>query len=357
MRIRGWYGVATTALVWALYILLGRSDEMTALLETSTVGLGLRLLVLLSALSMPIFVAMDWRSIGDDVPWDPSVGLLVIVSAIWVGNIAVGLTYCIRRDSALRGTVPSGHWIYGVVAGPILWVAIIATNIANEAIHLGVLADLASGPLVWIVFLGYPAAMYLDIAHVRAYTDWSPSVRFWVIGSAVPLVNVFAGLIYAFTRRIEFSEARSPETPTADDQSFDPHAHPDSPWYRRIATLTFAYFVLFVVLADNSGSIGIDLPVLLAGLWVPFGLAIALWTHRDIERLAEAGLEWGPTRYLYLTAAVFPPTAFVYLLRRITRSRRHMVPVETSSPTGRADESATDESATDARDDSTVVDP
>ncbi|MDS0301140.1 hypothetical protein NDI76_20595 [Halogeometricum sp. S1BR25-6] len=322
MSARWWYDVATTSLVWAVYLLLGRSTDLVALLSTSEVGLGLRGLLFVLWFLLPIFVALDWRRIRDDVPWDPAIGPWLLVSVIWLANAAAGAAYCLRRESALRNTVPSGQWVYGGVAGLAFWASLVLVNLASAVIPTGVVGTVLSGPLVLVALVGCPLSFYLDAEHVRGHTHWNPSLRFWLVGLAVPVVNVVVGAVYLVRRRAEFEETSDPDTVELLGVDVEPTPPIPSPWYRRVALATGLYFLLFVVLGGTPGLVTLGLGRLAALLWLPFGVALLPMVYLDLAALADYGFKWGPTRYLYGTMLFLPPVAFVYLLRRSTVGRR-----------------------------------
>jgi hypothetical protein len=322
MSARWWYGAATTAVAWAVYLFLGRSTDLVALLSTPGVGLGLRVALFALWFLLPVFVALDWRAVREDAAWDLALGPWLLVSVVWLANVAAGTAYCVRRESALRNTVPSGQWAYGVAAGVAFWVALVLVNLLSAMVETGVVGAVFAGPLVLVALAGLPLACYLDVEHVRGHTHWSPSKRFWLAGASVPVVNVFVGGAYLLRRRAEFAETSDPDTVELRGVEADPIEPVPSPWYRRIALATAAYFLLFVVLGGTPGLLSVDLWRLAAVLWLPFGLAVLPMVHLDVEALRDFGLDWGPTRYLYLSAALLPPVAFAYLLRRSTMGRR-----------------------------------
>lgn len=343
MHTRWWYGVAATSLAWGFYLFLGRSTGLESLLSTPTVGTGLRALLFVMWFSLPILVALDWRTIQGDAAWNPSIGPWLLISVIWLANVAAGAAYCLRRESALRGDVPSGQWMYGVVAGVVLWGAIVLSNLVESVVSTGVLGAVLSGPLVLVALAGYPTALYLDMEHVRGYTDWAPSVRFWVVGAIVPVINILAGFVYLFRRRVEYDQARSPETVELTGVRADPTPSVDSPWFRRVALGCLAYFLSFVIVGGTPGLVALDLPTLAVLLWVPFGLAITPMLHLDVDVLASYGFEWGPTRYLYLSTVALPPVAFLYLLRRSTAGRRALTVRDRASTAAKEAESSPDD--------------
>ncbi|MFC6823648.1 hypothetical protein [Halopelagius fulvigenes] len=318
MSIGWWYGTATTALLWALYLFLGRTADLTALLSTPDVGLGLRGLLFALWFLLPIFLALDWRSIRDDAAWDPGIGPWLLVSVVWLANIAAATAYCIRRESALRNTVPSARWAYGIVVGIVFWVALVGVNLLSTVVSTGVISTVFSGPVILLALSGLPTCLYLDAEHVRGHTHWNPSVRFWLAGASVPLVNVLVGAAYLLRRRAEFAETSDPDSVALLGVDEEPIPPVPSPWFDRVAAALGLYFFAFVILGGTPGLLSVGLGGLAAVLWVPFGLAVTPMIRYDLKALTAAGAAWGWTRYLYLSSFLLPPVAFLYLLRRTT---------------------------------------
>lgn len=322
MSVQWWYGAATTSLAWAVYLLLGQSTDLVALLSTHGLGLGLRGLLFILWFMLPVFIALDLRQIRNDITWDPAVGPWVLISVIWLANVAAGIAYCVRRESALRYTVPSGKWVYGVIAGLVFWCSLVFVNFLSTVVSTGMVGTVLSGPLVLVALVGYPMSLYLDIEHVRGYTHWNPSMRFWLVGITIPLVNIFVGSVYLIRRHAEFKETSDPNVVELLDVEAQPIPPVPSPWYHRITLITTIYFLLFIVFGGTPELPSINLWQLTVFLWIPFGIVLVPMIYFDLDELRDYGLEWGPTRYLYLTSVLFLPVAFLYLLRRSTMGRR-----------------------------------
>lgn len=319
LSLQWWYVVAAGTVVWTVFVAtLDVGGAMPTGVEDT-----LTLLALVAWPAIPVAIYLDLRSIRGDAAWRPATKSWVLVSLLWIANVAAGLAYCLRRVSARRGAVPSESWRVGVYAGLVGWVDLLGVS---TGVDYGLLREpVLFGPALLVVWLGYPVALYLDVVRVRAFTDLTPNVRVLVALSAVPLLNVLAGSVYVggrwwYARRA--GPTAEPHVPAAGGDG-STGAEPLSPWYRRAAGV-FAVYVLLVVAVGLGLSLESDgawLGLELVG-WLPFGLVFTACLHLDLRAVRDVGVPWGGTRYLYYTSALFPGPAFWYLLRRFTKVNR-----------------------------------
>lgn len=323
MSSRRWYVVATGTLVWTIAVLLsGAGDSFDAFFDTAFGG-AFSVAILVSWLLIPTFIYLDWRAIRGDVAWDPTIAVWVLASFIWFPNVVAGAAYCLRRDSALRDTVPSNRWFYGILASLGLWSVFVGADLVVEYVSLGPLYDVLFGPVLFLGWLLLPVTLFLDIARVRGYTDWEPTTSVWIIASVIPAINILSGVGYVVRRRRAFDEADDPTTVSLDrDATTTDDVAISSPWYRRALGVFAVYFLLLVGIGAVTGETGTGFELVAVFLWVPFGLAFAPMVYFDLEAITDQGVEWGPTRYLYLFSAVIQAAAFWYLIRRLMKVRQ-----------------------------------
>ena len=319
MPLQWWHVVAAGVAVWTVFVAtLDLSGSMPAGVDDA-----LTLLALVAWPSIPVAIYLDIRSTGEEAAWSPATKSWLAVSAVWIANVPAGLAYCLRRASAFRGEVPSANWRYGVYAGLVGWIGLVAADTAVEYVSIGPLEPVLFGPVLFVVWFGFPVALYLDAIRVRAYTDLDPNVRALVALSAVPLLNVFVGAFYVGGRWWYVRKADATAEPTLPGSAEATGTEPLSPWYRR-AVGVFVVYVLVVVavgwglsLQSDGAWLGLELAA-----WIPFGVFFTACIHLDLRDVREAGVSWGGTRYLYYTSAVFPGPAFYYLLRRLVKVNR-----------------------------------
>lgn len=321
LGLQWWHVVAAGTVVWALFI--GAVD-----LEGS-LNVGVIDAVALAALvawpAIPLAMYLDMRAIGGKAAWEPATKSWLLVSVVWLANVGAGLAYCIRRNSALRGEVPSANWRYGVYVGFLAWIGIVAADVALDHVPLGPLEPFVFGPVLYVTLIGFPVAIYLDAEYVRAHTDLEPNLRALVALSAVPLVNIFVGAFYIGGRWWHFQKTDPAATPVLPGEAEvgAGKAEAVSPWYRRAAAVFVAYFVVVVAIGSwlsLESDLGWDLLGLV--LWPPFGFAFVACVHFDLRDVRRAGVPWGDTRYLYYLSVVIPAAAFWYVLRRLAKVQR-----------------------------------
>jgi hypothetical protein len=318
---RWWYGVAVGAAAWVLA--LAPLDALDAA-GFGAVSTALAVGAVLAWPLVPGTLYLDRRATADATAWNPRTRLWLLAAAVPFAAAAAGTAYCLRRASALRGTVPSTRWRPLAYAGVAGWTVVVVADAIDPA--LGVAGDVLFGPVLWLVALGTPVALYLDAVRARAYTDLAPRLPALVALSAVPLVNLLVGLAYVAGREYHRRGAdpdAEPTLPSADDG----RPAPVSPWYRRAVAVVALYLGVVVALgaavpSASEGALGI------ASLfaWPPFGLAFAVCYYHDSRAVVDAGVGWGKlTRYGFYLGALLPALAAWYLLVRytaVTRARR-----------------------------------
>lgn len=319
LPLRWWHAVAFFTGVWALFV---ATVDLGGSIPTGADD-ALTLLALVGWPAIPVAMYLDVRAIRDEAAWKPATVSWLVVSLVWFANVSAGVAYCLRRASAVRGDVPSGNWRYGVYAGLVGWVALLGTSYAMD---YGYVEEPALfGPALFVVWFGFPVALYLDAVRVRSYSDLTPNLRILVALSAVPLLNVLLGASYVGGRWWHVRKLDPDAEPTLPESGgTGPTGRGAlSPWYRRAGGVFVVYFVA-VVAAGSWLSLESDLAWNLLGLvlWPPFGLAFVGCIHLDLRDVRRAGVPWGETRYLYYLSVVIPAAAFWYLLRRLTKVQR-----------------------------------
>lgn len=331
MSSRWWYGVAAGTSVWAVFTLVVGEAGIESALEAAGVGELLTLAALLSWPLIPVALYLDVRRVRSETAWSPTAALWVFCSLFWISNVAAGTAYCLRRASAVRDEVPGERWYSVVRVGLAAWAVIFAIDGAGDHYALGPVEAIAFSPLLIVVWIGFPVALYLDAARVSGYTDWDPPVRPLVAAAPVPLVNVLAGVIYLYRRRRAFREADDPDTLSladadgADDANVSAErSNGESRWYRR-ATATFVVYVFVLIALASQLSLSSEMAwnALALVTWPLFGIVFTGCLHYDLRTLRSAGVDWGPTRYLYYFSLPFPGPAFWYLIRRMTIVQRY----------------------------------
>lgn len=321
LPLEWWHVVAAGAAVWALFV---ATVDLEASMPTSLAD-SLTLLALVVWPAIPVATYLDIRAIDEDAAWTPATKSWMLVSLVWLANVSAGVAYCLRRASALRGEAPSSNWRFGVYAGLLGWIGLVAADATVEYASLGPLEPVLFGPVLFVVWFGFPVALYLDAVRVRAYTDLDPNVRILVALSAVPLLNLLVGAFYVGGRWWYVRKADPGAEPTLPGTvgGESGRAEPLSPWYRRAVGVFVVYFLAALGLGFGL-SLESDLGWELLGLvvWPPFGLAFVGCLHFDLRDVRSAEVSWGSTRYLYYSSAVFPAPAFYYLLRRLTKVNR-----------------------------------
>lgn len=321
LGLQWWHVVAAGTGAWALLVW---TTDLEWLL-----GPGLSdavvTLALLAWPAIPVAMYLDLRAIRRDTTWEPATKSWLLASLVPIANVPVGTAYCVRRRYAVRGELPSPNWRYGVYVGLLAWVGVVAVDGAVEYVDVGVLEPIVFGPVLYVVWLGFPVALYFDLERVRAYIDTSPNVRVVVALSVVPLLNLLIGVAYLGSRWWHLRKVEPDAEPTLDGDTDTGATRPEpvSPWYRRAAGVFVVYFLVVLAVGLGLGleSDGAWLGLELVG-WLPFGLFFTACLHFDLRDVQDAGVSWGGTRYLYYSSAVFPGPAFYYLLRRLLKVNR-----------------------------------
>lgn len=95
-----------------------------------------------------------------------------------------------EHNPAEYSTSVSDTWHYLIGASIVLWIA-----------GLGIPS---SGPLVGFIFMIawvlMPLSIYYDRQWVQATTQWRPNKELWILSSAIPLINIPAGIVYLYRR-------------------------------------------------------------------------------------------------------------------------------------------------------------
>jgi hypothetical protein len=98
-----------------------------------------------------------------------------------------------QNDSEYETTV-SGSWWYAVAGGLVLWAVVVVLSLAVPS------AAGVGGFLGLIGWLALPGGMYFDSKYVRANSQWDPRLIGWLLGSIIPLINLFVGAAYLYRR-------------------------------------------------------------------------------------------------------------------------------------------------------------
>ncbi|QIO22717.1 hypothetical protein [Haloarcula sp. JP-L23] len=324
MRTAWWYGVVLSTLVWVVgVVVLGVVPEGSPL--DRRLGGPTALAMLLAWLVMPLSIALDRRSAGSELAWDPTTTLWVLGSLVWFVNVAVGAAYCLRRYVAASRRAPSRHWETAIAASVGFWVA---SLVLDYGLPRGTIPDPlydAMALFVLLTWVAMPVGILLDAVRVRGYTDWRPNTRGYVVGAAIPFVNVVVGAIYLYKRRDAFESVDATASFTLDsDHDEDDPAVPGSPWFRRAGYLFGGYFLLVLLVAVAVPSLsesGIEILGLL--LWLPFGPFFAACVYKDAAWRRARDWTVGDNWWLYLCSAVVQAAAFWYVVRRASKSSRY----------------------------------
>lgn len=318
MSSRRWYVVAAGTAVTAVSLLLLAANATDAVLD-SPVGMPFAFFTLFSWLFVPLGVYLDLRTL-DDVPWNPSIGRWLLVSIIPLANAAAGFTYCVRRHAAVRRTVPSGRWYYGVVVGIALWIGLFVGEVVASLRPMPAVVNEAAISLLLVVVFAFPPMLYLDLAHVRGYTDDTIPVGRVVLLGSIPYVSAIVGGAYLYRRHTAFRDADDPTMLYLADGTSAGDARRTSPWFPRAATLFGVHFLLLVVLAFAVPELEeTTLQVTAILLWLPFGPFFAVCVWKDAQWRRVNGVDVGDNWGLYLVSAVVQAAAFWYLVRRASK--------------------------------------
>lgn len=102
-----------------------------------------------------------------------------------------GRTISTSHDPSKIETTVSDTWYYGVAAGIVLWIiALLLSGVANSV----------GGFITLIAWIGLPVSAYFDMQYIRANSKWNPNTILWLIGLAVPLLNIILGGAFLYRR-------------------------------------------------------------------------------------------------------------------------------------------------------------
>ena len=318
-----WHVVAAGTAAWALFLFTTDAEWLLGpvLFDAITT------LALLAWPAIPVAAYLDLRGFRDVAAWEPATKSWLLVTAIPVANVPAGVAYCARRRCAVRGTFPSPRWRFGVYAGIVAWSVVLAAGAPVGDADLGALDPVVTA-LLFVAWLGFPVALYLDAVRCDAYPDTSLRIRAMVVLSAVPALNVLFGVVHVGSEwwlRRERDPDVTPTLPGEPDAGGGAPTRPEpvSPWYRRASGVFVVYFLLLVVGgAWLSPGSRLAWDALALAAWLPFGIVFTACVHLDLRDVRRAGVPWGRSRYLYYTSAVFSGPAFWYLLKRFTKVGR-----------------------------------
>lgn len=322
MPSRWWYVVALGPLTWGgLFLVVG--------IPTGTVPNTVSDVVAVAALlawpAIPVGLYLDRRAIADETGWDPRTRLWLLAGMVPFVVASVGAAYCLRRVSALRGTVPSGGWYHATAVGAVGWTVTVAVDLAVDHVALGIVEDVVFGPPLWLLWFGFPVALYLDSVRAQAYLpEFDPRQEALSALSVVPLVNLIVGWSYLAGRWWAGHSGEVRAEPDVDgvDRAGDGRER-ISPWYRRAAVVYGLYVAGIAALGAVLGlEADLSWNVLALLVWPPFGLGFVACFHYDQRALDDAGLAWGRTRLVYYLGVVVPALGFWYLLSRFSTVRR-----------------------------------
>lgn len=244
--------------------------------------------------------------------------------------------YCPECDADLREgegghkSLPmvSGSWYHGV------WISMISLLLFTPLIYVVPETGLTS--LVAVVgLLGasvlMPVSIYLDNKFVHAFSDRSPNVTLYFVGSLVPLVNILVGAFYLSMRVNipDISERANPalqaiKSPTAPEiRGKSSNERWPGKWYRGVAVgviIWLGFFILASIVPSGSapGVLGVIVEVYVVVTILNFFLfpAAIYLDCRHIESVSE----WDRHTKTYLVGSVIPlfniVLGAIYLVRR-----------------------------------------
>lgn len=323
MRAAWWYGVAVATLVWVAEVFTLETVPESSALDQQIAG-PLALATLVAWLVMPLCIYLDQRAFRDDLAWAPTTWLWVLASLVWLLNIVVGTAYCLRRYVATRQSPPTNLW-RSVVAGAVgAWALLIVLDVLLPPGTVSGPAFEALTALLALSWVAMPIAVLMDAVRARGFTDWDPNSRAYLIGTAIPIVNLVVGAVYLYKRREAFDDAdpdRQFSLPDADSTA--DAGSPGSPWFPRAGYVFGAYILLLVVVGAALPSLsdaGLELLAITA--WVPFGPFFAGCVYKDAAWRRANDHPVGTAWWLYLASTLIQGAAFWYLVRRATKAAR-----------------------------------
>ena len=173
-----------------------------------------------SWVGMPVAVYADIRTVhARDGDWSPKAPYWVFGSLLPLVNVSVVVPYVLRRYERVNCDASWDFWWRIAGACVSAFLVLIALDV--------VLIDVLALESAWIdgiltesfIFLFVttpvliPMAMKYDIAFVQRHVGWEPDTWLWVLGSAIPLLNVLVILSYAVKRAPESPHSMVDETP------------------------------------------------------------------------------------------------------------------------------------------------
>lgn len=106
------------------------------------------------------------------------------------------------HDPSQYETTVSDSWWYGILAGVVLWIVLLA-----------VASSVPSGPfealLGFVALIAWgimPVSVYFDAKYVRANSQWNPSSAIYIVAMLVWVINIIAGIVYIYRRHETLGE-------------------------------------------------------------------------------------------------------------------------------------------------------
>ena len=201
---------------------------------------GADLFLLLSWLGMPIAVYADIRMIRTrDIDWRPKAPLWILGCLIPILNVGVVVPYLLRRYERVNRRESWDCWwkiaarlgagpmlMFGLFFISMLGVASISMDLFDlilESRWVGtILGEFLFFAFLLMTFL-IPMAMKYDIEYAEEHFDWEPDRAVWLIGSAIPFLNICAVLAYMLKRDPESPDAVVDDTEPETDRFGEDH--------------------------------------------------------------------------------------------------------------------------------------
>lgn len=102
-----------------------------------------------------------------------------------------GHSISVAHDPSQYDTTVSDSWFYGVAGGMGLWIIGFAVSQPVEAL---------AGFVMLVAWITLPISAYFDMKYIRANSGWNPNTVIWVVGFAIPLLNIILGVSYLYRR-------------------------------------------------------------------------------------------------------------------------------------------------------------
>lgn len=102
-----------------------------------------------------------------------------------------GKSVSISHDPSNYETTVSDVWHYGVAACVGLWMVGFLLNSTSETL---------AGFIYLAAWIGLPLSAFFDMQYIRANSHWNPSTGVWIVGLAIPILNVMLGGVYLYRR-------------------------------------------------------------------------------------------------------------------------------------------------------------